>query len=142
MASSLRGSTPLDGRPGARACPQGLACEASSGPLRYSRGFDGSMLVGERGFIMHCNVCGGSRFLSTEYNTGSKRAPALECTKCHALVLDQAVARTDEERESVKMAVALRTAARIKPTIAESDTFETATPVRKDAEKRSKVQGK
>jgi|HubBroStandDraft_2_1064218.scaffolds.fasta_scaffold154087_2 hypothetical protein len=63
---------------------------------------------------MRCTVCGGSHFTATEYNTGdgARRvaAPALECTKCKAIVLEEHVARTKEERESVKMAIAMRSA--------------------------------
>ncbi|HSY22295.1 MAG TPA: hypothetical protein VK841_09285 [Polyangiaceae bacterium] len=63
---------------------------------------------------MRCTVCGGSHFTATEYNTGDGAhrvaAPALECTKCKAIVLEEHVARTKEERESVKMAIAMRSA--------------------------------
>jgi hypothetical protein len=63
---------------------------------------------------MRCTVCGGSHFAATEYNTGDGAhrvaAPALECTKCKAIVLEEHVARTQEERESVKMAIAMRSA--------------------------------
>ena len=63
---------------------------------------------------MRCTVCGGTHFTATEYNTGdgARRvaAPALECTRCKAIVLEEHVARTKEERESVKMAIAMRSA--------------------------------
>jgi hypothetical protein len=63
---------------------------------------------------MRCTVCGGSHFTATEYNTGDGAhrltAPALECTKCKAIVLEEHVARTKEERESVKTAIAMRSA--------------------------------
>ena len=63
---------------------------------------------------MRCTVCGGTHFTATEYNTGDGAhrvaAPALECTKCKAIVLEEHVARTKEERESVKMAIAMRSA--------------------------------
>ncbi len=64
---------------------------------------------------MRCTVCGGDRFVSTEYRAGSVEAPALECLTCGAVVLEEAVARTEEERESVKMAIALRKAAQNVP---------------------------
>ena len=39
-----------------------------------------------------------------------RRAPALECARCHALVLDEDAAGTDSERDSVKLAKAVRAA--------------------------------
>lgn len=81
---------------------------------------------------MHCNVCGHGRFVSTEYNTGDLRAPALECASCHTLVLEEGVARTEKERESVRMAIALRAAVQNNPT---SDTFAVESPVRQPDDK-------
>ena len=57
---------------------------------------------------MLCNVCGCSDFLPAEYKSEIARAPALECARCHALVLDEGAAATEEERESVKLAKAIR----------------------------------
>jgi hypothetical protein len=74
---------------------------------------------------MRCTVCGGSHFTATEYNTGDGAhrvaAPALECTKCKALFLEEHVARTKEERESVKMAIAMRSAIQEAQTSAASE---------------------
>jgi hypothetical protein len=59
---------------------------------------------------MRCTVCGGTRFVATEYKTGQVTAPAMECASCSAIVLEEGVARTEEERSSVKIAIALRAA--------------------------------
>ncbi len=59
---------------------------------------------------MRCHVCGGRRFVSTEYKMGTMHAPALACARCHAIVLEEAVARTEGERDSVRRAIALRKA--------------------------------
>lgn len=68
---------------------------------------------------MVCTVCSGTRFVSAEYNTGeahrSRPAPALECVTCHAVFLEEGIARTEEERASVKIAIALRAAAQEPP---------------------------
>jgi hypothetical protein len=45
-----------------------------------------------------------------EYTSEAGRAPALECTRCRALVLTVEAARTEEERDSVKTAIAVRAA--------------------------------
>jgi hypothetical protein len=63
-----------------------------------------------RGCGMRCTVCGGTRFVATEYKTGEVTAPAMECASCSAIVLEEGVARTEEERSSVKIAIALRAA--------------------------------
>ncbi len=62
------------------------------------------------GPTMRCDVCGSESLTATEYCAGSVRAPAMECTRCHAIVLDEAVATSDQERDSVRMAVAVRAA--------------------------------
>ena len=62
--------------------------------------------------VMRCTVCGGTRFVATEYKTGEMTAPAMECASCLAIALEEGVARTEEERESVKIAIALRAAVR------------------------------
>lgn len=59
---------------------------------------------------MRCNICGCESLTATEYCAGSVRAPAMECSQCHAIVLDESVATSDEERDSVRMAVAVRAA--------------------------------
>jgi hypothetical protein len=58
--------------------------------------------------IMQCNVCGGERFTKSEYQMDPGPAPALECLHCHALNLDEEAARSEEERDSVRLAVAAR----------------------------------
>lgn len=59
--------------------------------------------------LMRCTVCGGHVLFAAEYVTSSTvRAPALRCGKCEAIHLDEAVARSPEERESVRMAKAER----------------------------------
>jgi hypothetical protein len=58
---------------------------------------------------MLCNVCECSDFISSDYvMPDGRKAPALECTGCHAIVLDEVAAHTEEERESVKLAKAIR----------------------------------
>ncbi len=64
---------------------------------------------------MKCTVCGGTRFVSSEYKTAEMTAPAMACATCMAIVLEEGVARTDEERESVKIAMALRAAVQDAP---------------------------
>jgi hypothetical protein len=60
---------------------------------------------------MHCHVCGGDRFSHVEYTAADDvRAPAFECVRCHAIGLDEAAARSEEERESVRLAKAARAA--------------------------------
>jgi hypothetical protein len=60
---------------------------------------------------MRCKVCGHDELFETEYRTGKLTAPALECAKCHALDLDERVAKSDEDRDSVRRAVAARQSA-------------------------------
>ncbi|MBV9947975.1 MAG: hypothetical protein JOZ69_14065 [Myxococcales bacterium] len=57
---------------------------------------------------MQCNVCGGERFTESAYQLDAGAAPALECTHCHALNLDEEAARSEAERDSVRLAVAAR----------------------------------
>jgi hypothetical protein len=59
---------------------------------------------------MRCNICGGDRLTASEYRTGSVRAPAMECVACHAIVLDESLATSEQERDSVRLAVAARAA--------------------------------
>jgi hypothetical protein len=58
--------------------------------------------------MLPCEVCGGTDFIRATYSTEGTVAPAFECTRCHALVLDEAAAETDDERESVRKAKAVR----------------------------------
>jgi hypothetical protein len=62
-----------------------------------------------------CNVCGGSEFIAAEYKSEDFLAPALECASCHALCLDEEVARSTAERDSVRLAVATRAALSVTP---------------------------
>ena len=59
---------------------------------------------------MQCSVCRGEHFVASQYKLDGAYAPALECTRCHALNLDEAVARSKEDLDSVRMAVAARAA--------------------------------
>ena len=60
------------------------------------------------GSKMVCSVCSGTTFSSCEYQAPGGTLPALECAKCHAITLDEGLARTAEERESVREMVAAR----------------------------------
>src|SRR5437868_5779201 len=57
---------------------------------------------------MKCRVCGHDGLGEAEYRTGTVRAPALECKRCHAIQLDEGIATSAEERDSVRRAVAAR----------------------------------
>jgi hypothetical protein len=59
---------------------------------------------------VRCNICECVDFLPAEYASELGHAPALECACCHALVLDEDAAATESERDSVKLAVAVRAA--------------------------------
>ena len=59
---------------------------------------------------MSCKNCGERDFVPSEYRSGTVNAPAMECAHCHVLNLDEEAARTEEERDSVRLAVALRVA--------------------------------
>ena len=59
---------------------------------------------------MRCLICGGDVFILSEYRTDTVRAPARECAICHALVLDEEAATSEEERDSVRLAAAARAA--------------------------------
>ena len=59
---------------------------------------------------MPCKTCGRSDLKETEYVSGTLRAPALECLHCRAMQFDEAVARSDADRDSVRLAVAARRA--------------------------------
>jgi hypothetical protein len=80
---------------------------------------------------MRCDVCGGTGFTATEYRTGEMSAPAMECIRCHAIVLEEGAARTKEERESVKIAIAMRAAVRdMPPAPDQTDTVDTERPIK------------
>jgi hypothetical protein len=55
-----------------------------------------------------CEVCGGTEFVPAEYTSEAGRAPALECIRCRALNLDESAAHDEKERDSVKLAKAVR----------------------------------
>ena len=60
---------------------------------------------------MVCNICGSRAFSVTEYRSrgdGACRAPAFACRDCGAIGLGEEAAASDEERESVKIAIAMR----------------------------------
>ncbi len=59
---------------------------------------------------MQCSVCRGDQFVASEYKMEGVQAPALECKRCRALNLDESVARSKEDLDSVRMAVAARAA--------------------------------
>ena len=60
---------------------------------------------------IRCPQCDGDVLIAAEYVTKSTvRAPALKCARCNTLHLDEAVARSPDERESVRMAKAERAA--------------------------------
>ena len=59
---------------------------------------------------MVCALCGATQFVAAEYKLDSGWAPALQCANCGALELDEALARSEEERESVRLAKAARDA--------------------------------
>src|SRR5947209_6522911 len=48
--------------------------------------------------------------VQAEYVTELGRAPALECVQCRALNLNVVAAKDEEERDSVKLAIAVREA--------------------------------
>jgi hypothetical protein len=64
---------------------------------------------------MKCTVCGGDRFVNSEYQMDTGSAPALECVSCGALNLDESAAQSEEDRASVRLAVAVRAAAQYVP---------------------------
>jgi hypothetical protein len=60
---------------------------------------------------MICNICGSRIFGIIEYRQGghaAPRAPAFECRGCGAISLGEEAAASDEERESVRVAIARR----------------------------------
>jgi hypothetical protein len=59
---------------------------------------------------MKCSVCGKEDFIRVEYRMEGGAAPALQCTCCGALNLDESAALTEWDRSSVRMAAAARAA--------------------------------
>ncbi|HLK37420.1 MAG TPA: hypothetical protein VKU41_11760 [Polyangiaceae bacterium] len=57
---------------------------------------------------MICTVCRCRSFTRSEYHTAGCTAPAMSCDGCGALNLGEEVATTEEERDSVRLAVAMR----------------------------------
>jgi len=55
-----------------------------------------------------CDVCLGETFVLCQYLAPRASFSALECTKCRAITLDEDLARTPEERESVREMLAAR----------------------------------
>jgi hypothetical protein len=62
--------------------------------------------------VKECRVCGGKLFAASEYrhSRNGGAVPALECADCRTLVLDEAVATSDAERSSIRLAKAVRAA--------------------------------
>ena len=62
--------------------------------------------------MKRCTICGGRHFAASEYRHSrcGTPVPALECADCRALVLDEDVAVSDEERTSIRRANAVRSA--------------------------------
>jgi len=64
---------------------------------------------------MQCPVCRTTAGFSASdyvmpYQSGTVRAPALECLACGAIVLDEIAAHTDKDLESVRQAQVVRLA--------------------------------
>jgi hypothetical protein len=57
---------------------------------------------------MRCKVCGYDGLVDAEYRTGDFTAPALECSKCHAIHLDERAAKSEEDLDSVRRALVAR----------------------------------
>jgi hypothetical protein len=70
---------------------------------------------------MQCESCGGDRFVPTQYNLGDRQAPAMACASCKVIVLDEELARTEDERSAIRRAIALRRAAVHAATSASAD---------------------
>jgi hypothetical protein len=57
---------------------------------------------------MLCEVCGDDRFDRVEYPSGISTVPAFACVRCGEMVLSEDAAKTEEERSSVRIAIAAR----------------------------------
>jgi len=55
-----------------------------------------------------CLVCGADRLVRQEYKSPIGQCPAAACEQCGALRLDETMAETDNERESVRTMRAAR----------------------------------
>jgi hypothetical protein len=61
---------------------------------------------------VRCSVCASGSFDATQYRLDDGgTVPALHCVACRALILDENAADSDEERASVRFAIAQRQAA-------------------------------
>jgi hypothetical protein len=60
---------------------------------------------------VRCTICGHTELREIEYKAGGVRAPALECRRCRAINLDERAGSSDEGRESIRQAMAVRQAA-------------------------------
>jgi hypothetical protein len=90
-----------------------VACEAGDSHVR-------SLLGGRRhsrwtrcplGMHMRCKVCGHHGLIETAYRVGQVTAPAQECERCHAIQLDERLAKSEQDLDSVRQALAARQAA-------------------------------
>lgn len=59
---------------------------------------------------MACANCGCDTFIPSEYRLPAGGARALECTRCRTLVLDESAATSEDERQMVRHAMAVRAA--------------------------------
>ncbi len=59
---------------------------------------------------MLCSVCCRDGFVTRKYRMDSGEAPALECTHCGTLNLDESAAHNEKDRSSVRLAIAARAA--------------------------------
>ena len=57
-----------------------------------------------------CEVCGWDRFERAEYACEAGNVPAFACVRCGAVALSEDAATTEEERTSVRLAIAIREA--------------------------------
>jgi hypothetical protein len=57
-----------------------------------------------------CDVCGDDRFERVEYASEVGTVPAFACARCGDIVLSMDAAKTEEERSSVRIAIAVRNA--------------------------------
>ncbi len=60
--------------------------------------------------MLVCEVCGWDRFMRSEYASEIGKVPAFECVRCRAIALTEDAASTEEERISVRLAIAIRDA--------------------------------
>jgi len=60
---------------------------------------------------MRCHICGHGELVETEYKSGEITAPALTCKRCGAITLDERVAKSEQDLDSIRCALAARMAA-------------------------------